>query len=220
MAKMLAAEASWAAAEACVQTHGGFGFAEEYDIERKFRETRLYQVAPISTNLILELPRRTRARPAAVLLMEECRKSRNASKAPKASCRIARRRDRTGGRRAVLQRAGSPTPARASSRSSAPRAISRAAMTMRRAGESELFRLAQSRQGIRGARSQRADGPARYSLAPRSRAPTCFVQNLKPGALARLGFAIDALRERPSGLIAARSAAMARSGPLCLAQGL
>jgi len=53
MAKMLAAEASWEAAEACVQTHGGFGFAEEFDIERKFRETRLYQVAPISTNLIL-----------------------------------------------------------------------------------------------------------------------------------------------------------------------
>ncbi|MHB1301862.1 MAG: acyl-CoA dehydrogenase family protein [Acidiphilium sp.] len=53
MAKMLAAEASWQAAEACVQTHGGFGFAEEYDVERKFRETRLYQVAPISTNLIL-----------------------------------------------------------------------------------------------------------------------------------------------------------------------
>ena len=53
MAKMLAAEASWAAAEACIQTHGGFGFAAEYDIERKFRETRLYQVAPISTNMIL-----------------------------------------------------------------------------------------------------------------------------------------------------------------------
>ncbi len=53
MAKLLAAEASWAAAEAAVQTHGGFGFAEEYDVERKFRETRLYQVAPISTNLIL-----------------------------------------------------------------------------------------------------------------------------------------------------------------------
>ena len=53
MGKMLAAEAAWAAAEACVQTHGGFGFAEEYDIERKFREARLYQVAPISTNLIL-----------------------------------------------------------------------------------------------------------------------------------------------------------------------
>ena len=53
MGKMLAADAAWAAAEACVQTHGGFGFAEEYDIERKFRETRLYQVAPISTNLVL-----------------------------------------------------------------------------------------------------------------------------------------------------------------------
>ncbi|MDZ3992263.1 acyl-CoA dehydrogenase family protein [Pseudomonas sp. Teo4] len=53
MAKMLAADASWEAANACLQTHGGFGFAEEYDVERKFRETRLYQVAPISTNLIL-----------------------------------------------------------------------------------------------------------------------------------------------------------------------
>lgn len=53
MAKMLASEASWDAADTCIQTHGGFGFAEEYDIERKFRETRLYQVAPISTNLIL-----------------------------------------------------------------------------------------------------------------------------------------------------------------------
>jgi alkylation response protein AidB-like acyl-CoA dehydrogenase len=65
MAKQLAAEASWAAADMCVQTHGGFGFAEEFDIERKFRETRLYTVAPISTNLVLsylaehvlELPR-------------------------------------------------------------------------------------------------------------------------------------------------------------------
>ncbi len=53
MAKMLAADASWEAANICLQTHGGFGFAEEYDVERKFRETRLYQVAPISTNLVL-----------------------------------------------------------------------------------------------------------------------------------------------------------------------
>lgn len=65
MAKLLAADASWEAANACLQFHGGFGFAHEYDVERKFRETRLYQVAPISTNLILsyiaehilELPR-------------------------------------------------------------------------------------------------------------------------------------------------------------------
>jgi len=53
MAKLLAADASWEAANAAIQTHGGFGFAAEYDVERKFRETRLYQVAPISTNLIL-----------------------------------------------------------------------------------------------------------------------------------------------------------------------
>ena len=53
MAKLLAADASWEAANACLQFHGGFGFACEYDVERKFRETRLYQVAPISTNLIL-----------------------------------------------------------------------------------------------------------------------------------------------------------------------
>jgi acyl-CoA dehydrogenase len=53
MAKYLAAKASWEAANACLQSFGGFGFATEYDVERKFRETRLYQVAPISTNLIL-----------------------------------------------------------------------------------------------------------------------------------------------------------------------
>ena len=53
MAKLLASEASWAAAEACMQTHGGYAFAEEYDVERKFRENRLYQIAPISTNMIL-----------------------------------------------------------------------------------------------------------------------------------------------------------------------
>jgi acyl-CoA dehydrogenase len=52
MAKYLAAKASWEAANVCLQTHGGFGFAHEYDVERKFRETRLYQVAPISTNLV------------------------------------------------------------------------------------------------------------------------------------------------------------------------
>jgi acyl-CoA dehydrogenase len=53
MAKLLASEASWAAANACLDTHGGFGFAAEYDIERKFRETRLYQVAPVNNNLVL-----------------------------------------------------------------------------------------------------------------------------------------------------------------------
>ena len=68
MAKLLAADASWEAANVAVQTHGGFGFAEEYDVERKFRETRLYQVAPISTNLILSYVGRARARVAEVVL--------------------------------------------------------------------------------------------------------------------------------------------------------
>ena len=53
MAKYLASEASWQAADMCMQTHGGFAFAEEYDVERKFRETRLYRIAPVSNNLIL-----------------------------------------------------------------------------------------------------------------------------------------------------------------------
>ncbi|MGR8949537.1 MAG: acyl-CoA dehydrogenase family protein, partial [Gammaproteobacteria bacterium] len=53
LAKMLASEASWEAADTCMQTYGGFAVAEEYDIERKFRETRLYRIAPVSTNLIL-----------------------------------------------------------------------------------------------------------------------------------------------------------------------
>ena len=53
MAKLLGSEASWQAANACLDAHGGFGFAEEYDVERKFRETRLYSIAPVSNNLIL-----------------------------------------------------------------------------------------------------------------------------------------------------------------------
>jgi acyl-CoA dehydrogenase len=53
MAKLLASEASWAAANACLDAHGGWGFAAEYDVERKFRETRLYTIAPVSNNLVL-----------------------------------------------------------------------------------------------------------------------------------------------------------------------
>ena len=82
MAKMLAADASWAAADMCVQTHGGFGFAEEFDIERKFRETRLYQVAPISTNLILSYLAEHVLGSAAVVL--------NASSARRPPGRLAR----------------------------------------------------------------------------------------------------------------------------------
>jgi acyl-CoA dehydrogenase len=69
MAKYLAAKASWEAANVCIQYHGGFGFACEYDVERKFRETRLYQVAPISTNLISSLCGGACAGFASVVLM-------------------------------------------------------------------------------------------------------------------------------------------------------
>ena len=72
MAKMLASEAAWAAAEMCVQTHGGFGFAEEYDVERKFREARLYTVAPISTNMILNFVAEHVLGPAALVLARSC----------------------------------------------------------------------------------------------------------------------------------------------------
>ncbi len=73
IAKLLAADASWEAANVCLQTHGGFGFAAEYDVERKFRETRLYQVAPVSTNLILVVHRGACAGNAAVVLRRKAK---------------------------------------------------------------------------------------------------------------------------------------------------
>ena len=72
MGKMLAADAAWHAAEACLQTFGGFGFAREYGIERKWRETRLYQTAPISTNMVLASRGAARAGPAALVLTQRC----------------------------------------------------------------------------------------------------------------------------------------------------
>ena len=132
MAKQLAAEASWAAADMCVQTHGGFGFAEEFDIERKFRETRLYQVAPISTNLILSyLAEHVLGSAAVVLNWTRCAglSPLKASSSSRSNRRWPRR----------CARAGSPTPARASSRSSGRRAISRAATTTLVHGECSYF---------------------------------------------------------------------------------
>ena len=74
MAKLLASEACWKAAEAAMQTHGGFAFAQEYDIERKWREVRLYQIAPISTNLVLAYLGAARAGDGAVVL-RRCRRA-------------------------------------------------------------------------------------------------------------------------------------------------
>ena len=140
MAKMLAADASWAAADMCVQTHGGFGFAEEFDIERKFRETRLYSVAPISTNLILSylaehvlgLPRSYLMLPLeGLLVVRSIRRSRRRSVLPPRRCRRARHQDRTA------------------------RGRFRARLRYTGARRERLFRLAQSRQGIGRSRPQR-----------------------------------------------------------------
>jgi hypothetical protein len=85
MAKLLAAEATWHAAEATFATYGGFAFAKEYDIERKWREARLYQTAPISTNLILALYRPARIGDAAILL--NCRVAQGASRMGRAGAK-------------------------------------------------------------------------------------------------------------------------------------
>ena len=120
MAKLLAADASWEAANVCLQTHGGFGFAAEYDVERKFRETRLYQVAPDLDEHDSLVPRRARAR--------RCR-ARSDAAAVRADCASSRSSRRSPRRSA---RASSPTWAPTSSRSSAPTAaIRRAATTAR-----------------------------------------------------------------------------------------
>ena len=74
MAKLLASEASWAAANACLDTHGGYGFVDAYDVERKFRETRMYQVAPVNNNLV-KLRRHQGTGPAAVLLTSAARRT-------------------------------------------------------------------------------------------------------------------------------------------------
>ena len=116
MAKLLAADASWAAADMCVQTHGGFGFAEEYDVERKFRETRLYQVAPISTNMILSyLAEHVLGLPRSYLMAEQLGAYIRAM-----PCRLVRGHATGLGRlasnkpwRRRIAPAGWPTPARA-----------------------------------------------------------------------------------------------------------
>jgi hypothetical protein len=171
MAKLLAAEASWRAADMCLQTHGGFGFAEEFDIERKFRETRLYQVAPISTNLILA---------PTPSMCSACRGRTDGAAHARGP---ARRRARTGGRGADLHLAGWRTPARASSRSSGRRAISRAATTTVVHGESAYFVwLNRGKQSVVLDLTKAADKAFLAAMIARA---DVFVQNLKPGAVAK-----------------------------------
>ena len=160
MAKHLAAEASWAAADMCVQTHGGFGFAEEFDIERKFRETRLYTVAPISTNLVLSyvaehvlgLPQvvfEHAALPLSGLLVVSLEQ---AVAAPMCTCRLA-----DAGARVIKIERPEGDFARGYDDAGARRV--------------QLFRLAQPRQGIGRARSRqgRRQGAARRDARARRR---------------------------------------------------
>ena len=202
MAKLAAADASWAAAEMCVQTHGGFGFAEEFDIERKFRETRLYQVAPISTNLILSYLAEH------VLgcrrVVSEVGDDRCRSKACSSS-----RSNRRSPRRCAP--AGSPMPARASSRSSARRATSRAAMTMSRTASRAISSGSTAARSWWSSISRKADDKA--LLAAMLAKADVFVQNLKPGAVAKLGFPIERLRREHPRLIVCSVSGYGESGP-------
>ena len=189
MAKYLAAKASWEAANVCLQTHGGFGFANEYDVERKFRETRLYQVAPISTNLILSyvaehvlgLPRSLRDGSVHRHLREHrCR----ARRAP--ARRHHRGVPRTGDRRAARARATWPTAAPASSRSSAPATATSRATTTR--AERPVVATSPGPTGRRKASTSTSRMPeGRRVLTPLLARADVFVQNLAPGAAARLG---------------------------------
>jgi Acyl-CoA dehydrogenase, C-terminal domain len=115
MAKLLASEASWQAANACLDTHGGYGFAAEYDIEHKFRETRLHSVAPISSNLILAyLGQHVLGMPAFLLTGSsswQCRKGRLRRHARAWSFRHRRNVASARSRRAVLALAIGPQPA-------------------------------------------------------------------------------------------------------------
>ena len=191
MAKMLAAEASWEAAEACVQTHGGFGFAEEYDVERKFRETRLYQVAPISTNLILSYICRARARHAALLL-------KAAAMLPLDGLLVDR--PRTGGRRAALHAAACRCR-RPRHQDRARRRRDGAPLRQGRARHQRLFRLAEPRQGERGPRHQGRGATASSWSDGRAR-PTCSCRTSRPAPHSGLGLGAADLVARYPRLIA------------------
>ena len=208
MAKQLAAEASWAAADMCLQTHGGFGFAEEFDIERKFRETRLYTVAPISTNLVLSYSPSTcsacRGRTdcgdqlhAAVRLEWPLPRSLSLEQAvaradvlvPPRRRRRARHQDRAaGGRfRARLRRAGERRSAAISSGSTAAR--NRVVLDLAKAEDKALLEAMLAKADV-------------------------FIQNLKPGAVAKLGFAVERLRARLSAADRLLGVGLRRERPL------
>ena len=199
MAKMLAADASWFAADMCVQTHGGFGFAEEYDIERKFRETRLYQVAPISTNLILSYIAEHVLGSAAVVLKMSSPPRRpsvvsveQAVAAPQCTCRLAD----AGARVIKVER---PEGDFARHYDYIVHGESAHLVWLNRGKESVVLDLTKpDDKALLEAMLAKAD---------------VFVQNLKPGALGKLGFAFERLRKDYPRLICASISGYGESGP-------
>ena len=199
MAKLLAADASWEAANVAVQTYGGFGFAEEYDIERKFRETRLYQVAPISTNLILTYVAEHVLGSAAVLLMAPPLQGitvvaiEQAVAAPFATRQLAD----LGARVIKIERPDGGDFAR--SYDTTVNGLSSYFVWLNRSKESLTLDLKQpAAQTVLARLLERAD---------------VFVQNLAPGAAERLGAATADLRARHPRLIACAVSGYGSAGP-------
>ena len=207
MAKLLAADASWEAANVCLQTHGGFGFAAEYDVERKFRETRLYQVAPISTNLILSYLAEHMLGHAEVVLSTP---ESDTADLPLAGLRVVALEQAVA---AHSRRGSSPTWARTSSRSSVLTAATpRAAYDGAVNGDVGVLRVAQSRQAERGPRSQAAARVAR-SARLLARADV-FVHNLRRAPSSGSASAYDDLRARNPRLVWCGISGYGPDGPL------
>ena len=206
MAKHLAAEASWAAADMCVQTHGGFGFAEEFDIERKFRETRLYTVAPISTNMVLSYIAEHVLRPAEVVLSSSLPLSgllvvslEQAVAAPMCTCRLAD----AGARVIKIER---PEGDFARGYDDLVHGECSYFVWLNRGKEFVVLDLGKLEdKALLAAMLARAD---------------VFVQNLKPGAVGKLGFEIAKLRRQHPRLICCSISGFGESGPHRQAQGL
>ena len=217
MAKLLAADASWEAANVCLQTYGGFGFAAEYDVERKFRETRLYQVAPISTNMILSYIGRARARPAEVV-----------SDAARPGLRVVALEQAVAG--AVLLAAARRHGRRRHQDRASRRRRFGARVRQRAQRHVGVLRVAESRQAERGARSEgdadrdacarlidargrlraqpraRRDGATRASATTRCRRATrasiwCGISGYGPDGPMRDKKAYDMLVQAESGVV-------------------
>ena len=197
MAKYLAAKASWEAANTCLQTHGGFGFAHEYDVERKFRETRLYQVAPISTNLISPTSPSTcwacrglpdRARPLGWITV------------------VSLERDR-----GTVLRGSWRTWARASSRWSGPAAATSRAYDTRTKGLASHFVWVNRSEESLTLDLKNPD--ALQVLMDLLARADVLVQNLAPGAAERMGLGYERLRALNPRLVACDISGYGNDGP-------